>query len=376
VTTDPFDIARAEEMIRGYSARWYDEPLDYLAVEVEAEGPLVNPETGAASRTFALGGKLDGLVRDRRTDRVLVLERKTSGEDISDGSMYWRRLLLNAQISTYLTLARTLGHDPTGILYDVLGKPGIRPSSVPIVEDGAKVVLDANGARVRTKDGKKWRETTDASQGYVLQTRPETVDEFRERLRAVICEKPDELFRRGYPVRLEAEEREAAFDAWQTAAAIREGRNANRFPRNPDACIRYGSTCTFFGVCTGETSLEDPLRYRRVENVHEELAARATRLPLLTNSEIGTHRACARLHHYRYDLGYRALEDSDNQRFGSLVHAGLEAWTLAIAGGATELECVERAFAAMSAPPVRPATVASADVSTLTPPIIRSPVTL
>lgn len=347
MTVDPFEFARAEEMLTGYSARWFEEPLDWLEVEVEADAPLVNPETGAASRTFLLGGKIDAIARHRPTGDVLVVERKTSSEDLSPGSVYWRRLTLNSQLSTYAALARALGYDPRKILYDVLGKPGIRPSAVPIVEDGAKVVLDAGGARVRTKDGKKWRETADAAQGYVLQTRPETVDEYRVRLRDVIIDKAEELYRRADIVRLADEERDAAWDTWQTAANIREGRNAGRFPRNSDACVRYGSPCTFFPVCVGEASLDDALRYRRAENVHEELSARATRLPLLTNSEMSAHRACARLHHLRYDLGVRAVEDAETQRFGSLVHNGLEAWTLAVKAGAPESECVGRAHEAM-----------------------------
>lgn len=352
MTTDPFELARAEEMLIGYSARWYEEPLEWLSVEAEFDAPLVNPDTGAASRTFMLGGKLDAIARDRRTDRVLVVERKTSSEDLSDGSLYWRRLLLNSQLSTYMVGARALGFEPGGTLYDVLGKPGIRPSAVPLVDDqGVKIVHDAAGQRVRTKDGKKWRETGSSADGYVLQTRPETVDEFRDRLREVIVEKVEELFRRGDVVRLLDEERDAAFDAWQTAANIREGRTAKRFPRNPDACLRYNSICTFFPVCSGEASLDDQTRYHRVENVHEELSGRATRLPLLTNSETSAHRACTRLHHYRYDLGVRALEDTANQRFGSLVHAGLEAWTLAVKEGAPEGECVGRAIETMRTPP-------------------------
>ncbi len=348
--TDPFEFARAEEMIFGYSARWFDEPLEVLAVEAEFEGPLTNPETGAASKTFALGGKLDAIVR--RGDRVLVVEHKTSSEDISPGSFYWRRLTLNAQISTYMVGARALGFEPAGILYDVLGKPAQRPSQVPIVdEDGVKIGVDRTGRRVRTINGKKWRETASTADGFVLQTRPETVAEYRARVREAICAAPDAYFVRGDVVRLLEEERDAAFDAWQTAAAIREGRRLDRFPRNPDACIRYGSTCSYFDVCAGQGSLEDGTRFRRVDNVHEELAPKATRLPLLTNSELSAYRACTRLHHYRYDLGVRALEDAENARFGTLVHRGLEGWWLGRKAGLNERGCIDVALERMLAAP-------------------------
>ena len=58
---DPFDVVRAEELLRGYHARWAEEPIRVLAVEKPFVAPLVNPETGAASRTFELAGKCDAI---------------------------------------------------------------------------------------------------------------------------------------------------------------------------------------------------------------------------------------------------------------------------------------------------------------------------
>lgn len=350
--TDPFELARAEEMLTGYSARWWDEPLEVLGVELEFDVPLINPETGAASKTFRRGGKLDVLVRRLDDARLLVMDAKTSSEDIGAGSFFWKRLTLNTQASGYLHAARELGFgDPWGACWDVLGKPAQRPSAVPLVdEEGLKIVIDAGGQRVRTKDGKKWRQTADAGEGFVLQTRPETVDEYRTRIREAICDTPDKYFVRGDVVRLLEEEREAMFDVWQTARMIAEGRRLGRHPRNPDSCVRYGSTCSMFGVCTGETTLDDPLRFRRVDNVHEELSSMGAKLPLLTNSELGTYRACARLHHYRYDLGVRALEEADAARFGTLVHRGLEGWWLQKKGGAPEDECLGHALHTMRTP--------------------------
>jgi hypothetical protein len=269
---DPFEEARAREMLIGYNARWYDEPLDVIAVEKEFRAPLVNPETGAPSRTFQLGGKLDVIVIDRRDGRVYKVEHKSSSEDIGVGSNYWKRLTLDPQISTYYAGARELGYDVAGCIYDVLAKPGQRPSQVPLRdENNEKIVLDANGSRVRTKNGKKYRETADADLGYVLQTRPETPDEYAERIRAAIVENPDKFYQRGTVVRLETEERDAAFDRWQISRMLREAQLSNRWPRNPDGCVRYGRTCSYFGVCTGTEDIDDPTLFRRTTNVHEEL---------------------------------------------------------------------------------------------------------
>jgi hypothetical protein len=58
---DPFVVVRAQELLRGYHARWSEEPIRVLAVEKPFVAPLLNPETGHASRTFELGGKCDAI---------------------------------------------------------------------------------------------------------------------------------------------------------------------------------------------------------------------------------------------------------------------------------------------------------------------------
>lgn len=267
---DDFEAAKARVLMRGYDARWAGESFDVVSVEQQFRAPLVNPETGAPSRTYEVGGKLDVLLR-----RSFV-EHKTTSEEIGLGSVYWKRLQLNSQVSTYYAGAKSLGHDVDGCIYDVIRKPGLRPSQVPLRDaDGLKIVLDANGDRVKTKDGKKFRETADSKEGYVLQTRPETAEEFEARLTEEVAGNPEKYYQRGEVVRLEAEEREAAFDVWQLSRAMREAEIAGRAPRNTDACVRYGKTCPFFDVCCGTASLDDTTRFGHVDNVHQELSLEA-----------------------------------------------------------------------------------------------------
>lgn len=269
---DEYEAAKVRVMLRGYDARWSGahDPADVVAVEREVYAPLRNPETGAASRTFELGMKLDVLLRSA------FVEHKTTSEEIGLGSSYWKRLQMDTQVSTYYAGAKSLGHEVTGCLYDVLRKPALRPSQVPLRdEDDCKIVLDQAGERVRTKDGKKWRQTGDTELGYVLQTRPETVEEYEQRLTEEIAENPDKYYQRGEVVRLEHEEREAQLDAWQLAREIREAELADAHPRNPDACSRFGRMCGFFDVCSGTASLDDVSRFVRVDNVHPELGAEA-----------------------------------------------------------------------------------------------------
>lgn len=269
---DEYELVRASTLLQGYDARWHEEPLVVIAVEREFRAPLINPETGAASRTYNLAGKLDVIVRDLRDGHTYIVEHKTTSEDIGAGSAYWQRLQIDPQVSTYYAGAKASGFDVAGCLYDVLCKPALRPSQVPLTdEEGFKIVLDAQGQRVRTQKG-KWRETASSAEGFVLQTRPETAEEFRTRLIDAIANDPDRYYQRGVVVRLEAEERDAAFDVWQTARLIREAELAQRFPRNPDACVRFGRECAFFPVCVGTASLDDATLYRRAERTHEELS--------------------------------------------------------------------------------------------------------
>jgi hypothetical protein len=242
--TDPFDRVRAEEMMRGYDARWAldAEGYEVLAVEAEFRTDLRNPLTGRASRTFELGGKIDVIVRDLRDGRILVVEHKTATGDIGPGSEYWRRLRMDGQVSVYFEGATSLGHDVGGCLYDVLGKPQQKP----------------------LQPGKTRKE-------------PETPEEFRVRVREAIAEDPNRFYQRGIVVRLESEMEEALFDVWQTAQQIHEAEKASRAPRNPDACVRYNRTCEFFDVCTGVASLDDPLLFRKSERIHPELSEEGPR---------------------------------------------------------------------------------------------------
>lgn len=270
---DPFERAKAVVLLTGYHNRWKDEPYEVLAVEVKFTVELRNPATGAASRTWELGGKIDVVVKDLRDGRVLIVEHKTSSEDITPGSAYWRMLRMDGQVSVYFAGALGLGYEAAACLYDVIGKIQQRPGNVAVLDDdGVKVVHDAAGNRVRTKDGKKWRETADAKEGYVLQTRPETADEFRARITEAVAAAPDAYFSRGEVVRLEQEMNDALVDVWQLGQQIRENELAKRHPRNPGACKQYGRMCDFFDVCSGAASLDDTTQFVRRDDVHPELA--------------------------------------------------------------------------------------------------------
>jgi len=281
--SDAFELVRAEELLRGYDCRWGDEPIEVVGVEVEFTASIVNPATGAASKTYRLGGKIDALAR-YADGRLVTVEHKTASSDIEPGSDYWRHLRLDVQIGTYLVGARALGHEPAECLYDVIGKPATRP--LKATPEESRKYTEAKPERAcgacRGK-GAKAGETCPKCEGvgrlpgepsrlYAGQRETdETVEEYRARLREHIAENPDRYYVRGTIVRLDEEEADDAYDRWATAREIAEARRLHRHPKNPDACIRYGRICDFHDVCTRTASLDDPARFRRAETAHEEL---------------------------------------------------------------------------------------------------------
>jgi len=252
-TADPYEIAKARALLGGYHARWSDHPFEVLAVNAEFRAPVVNPETDALSKTWVLGGKINAIVRHRRHGWVSVLEFRTTSEDISPGAEYRKRLQLDAQVALYYAGARALGHPVMACLYDLVRKPGLRPLKATPPE-----------SRKFTKEGRLY-----AGQ----RERDETPDEYGARVAEDIRSDPGAYFERHEVMRAASEIREQHLDTWELGREIREAALADRAPRNPDGCVRYGYTCEYFAVCTGLASLEDTTRFRRVENVHPELTA-------------------------------------------------------------------------------------------------------
>ncbi len=247
---DPFELIKAEELIRGYSVRWGDEGYETIAVELTFDVPLVNPETGRASRTYRVQGAIDAIVR--RGGKVFHVEHKTTSQDIGLGADYWRRVsALDPQVSTYQSALRALGYEDVETLYDVIHKVALRPQ---------KATPEAQ--RKYTKEGRLYANQRETD---------ETPEEFRLRVREHIAANPERYYARGPVVRLEQDEREHAGDVWQTAAMIRMSENSGHWPRNPGACERFHRLCDYFDVCSGMASIDDDSRFRTAEHAHEEL---------------------------------------------------------------------------------------------------------
>src|SRR6202161_4513363 len=250
--------------------------------------------------------------------KVYLFETKTSSEDIRGGSTFWKRTLLDPQVSTYIPALQAMGHDPHGCVYDVLLKPDIRPKKATPVESRKYV----------QRTGKLYANQRETD---------ETPEEFYQRCLDIIAEYPDRYSARGVVVRPEAEIMEAATDTWVTAAQMRESKRLatqllepkrlNVYPKNTDACVAWSRECDYLNVCAKMASIDDPVLFKH-EEAHVELdkgeGDLSDDLSLLTQSSMRSYRSCQRKFYYRYVLRRRPLKKSDTLATGTSIHEALD----------------------------------------------------
>lgn len=274
-------------LVCGYQWRWHNDGFKILATERPFRLPLVNPATNAASLLFDLAGKIDGIVQ-LEDGRLAVKETKTTGEDISDESDYWRTLRIDQQISLYLKAARRLGYDVSTVLYDVCRKPAIAPEAVPILDaNGMKIVLGPDGERVKNTTGAKgWRQSADKEKGYVMQTRIMTPAEWGQKLSADIAERPQFYFARKEIPRLDADINEAEEEIWQIQQTLRETQRTGKHYRTVSRNCKF---CAYFEPCTTgqDVSVEAPQGFTFVTDPHPELNGACNVQPTETTASVG-----------------------------------------------------------------------------------------
>lgn len=254
---DDVDRVNIEVLTAGYIARWMGADsfgdITRIATKLRFETKLRNPETNGASPLWSLAGELDAIAIDR--GEHVIVEHKSSGQNIEPGSPYWEKLKLDSQCSNYFEGARSLGYEPTKVIYDVVRKPMLQ-----------RLLATPEDQRKYTKPTK-----TEPSRLYANQREhDETLDEYRARLVADVAARPEFYFARCEVVRLASEEEAAALDVWETCQAINQCARRERWPRNTDACERYGRMCQFWPVCTGMTTLDNEEKYQHVGS-HPEL---------------------------------------------------------------------------------------------------------
>jgi hypothetical protein len=256
--------------VAGYVWRWANAPLEIIATEQSFNVPLFNPSTKSSSLIFDIAGKIDGIVR-LQDQRLAVQEHKFLSEQIDDDSDLWRRLQIDQQITVYVMVARRIGHNVDTVLYDIIRKPTIKPTPVPVLDDnGMKIVLDKDGNRPMTARG-QFYQTGNAEKGLVLQQREMTADEWGKKLLDDIGERPDFYYVRKEVPRLDDEIIEFQYELWDIQKTIRAAQNEQRWFKtvSSDTC----DYCSFRALCLSKYNPSDPLLegFIKIDDVHPEL---------------------------------------------------------------------------------------------------------
>ena len=233
--TDPFGYAKAMAVMAGYKKRWETQAYNVVGVEVEFRHRLINPDTGRPSPLYDVGGKIDAIAVDQQ-GWYWVVEHKTSSLDFSPGSSYWKRLAVDRQVGMYIEAGTHLGYDIAGCLYDVIGRPALKPY----------------------KAGKR-------------RERDETPGEYQERVAVDIEANPDKYYQRQVLYRTEAQRHRHRKEMWSAARKIRRDELAGYdTDRNSGSCTKWGSLCVYGAVCGDELDIYDEDRFPRGQQ-HPEL---------------------------------------------------------------------------------------------------------
>ena len=237
----------------GYDRCWSgdNDIIEKMKPEIE-----FGPDPISGSRTFFSAGKIDGLavLKDGRT---ALVEHKTSGEDISDGSEYWTRLSFNTQLYKYILALRSKGVSVDTVIYDVIRKPTIKlTAKETAIEYADRILSDCTGEGCG--DNPKAKDYKRGAAFYFRRmevTIPEgNLDEYRVQERGVAHAL----------VHYMAEEREA------------EHHPEYAWPRNCNGLVCKG--CEFCGPCLNRSDVDQTVPwagFRYAEKQNEELSVTA-----------------------------------------------------------------------------------------------------
>jgi hypothetical protein len=220
----------ATAMMSAYAARYASDDLDVVALEKNFEGPIVNPATGAASRSFVLAGKVDGVVRIG--GEHFILEHKTAAQVDGD---YLEKLWTDFQITIYAHyVEQTMGIPITGILYNVLVKAKLQQGKGETEEEFQERRAEL---LAKSKTGK----TT------AKRKQPESDEDFQQRLAEKYSD--PEMFHREMLYLSRDRFEILRSELWELTQAFLDARRRGVFYQNTAFCFNYQRPCPYFGLC-------------------------------------------------------------------------------------------------------------------------------
>jgi len=247
-------------MFLAYIEKYPGENFRVVAVEREFRAPIVNPETGCASRTFIMRGKVDALVEFN--GRYFIVEHKTASS-INRG--YIERLPMDFQVMLYSDyLGQAMNIKFAGVLYNVVGKAKIAQG-----ESETEEAFETRRAKLieKSKSGKS----------TAKQKAAEPDDVFQARLAAKYREK--DMFHRELLYFYDDHYATLHSEVWELTQQLLAARRTGRWYMNTDYCFHFNRSCAYFPICSAkEKSNVIENKYRRIE-AHPELEENAADAP-------------------------------------------------------------------------------------------------
>jgi hypothetical protein len=220
----------AKAMMTAYATRYAAEELEVVGLEKNFEGPIINPATGAASRSFMLAGKVDGIVRIG--GEHFILEHKTAAQVDGD---YLEKLWTDFQITIYAHyIEQTMGIPITGILYNVLVKAKLQQGKGESEEEFQERRADllARSKTGKTTAKRKLPESDDEYQARLAEKYTDTAMFHREMLY---------LSRDRFDI--------LRSELWELTQAFLDARRRGVFYQNTAFCFNYQRPCAYFALC-------------------------------------------------------------------------------------------------------------------------------
>lgn len=242
----------ASAIMTSYAQRYTEESFAVMDLEKKFQGPIINPNTGAASRSFLLAGKVDGIVI--MDGRYYLMEHKTTSQ--FTGS-YLERLWCDFQIILYSWYVERLFKIAiSGVIYNIIQKTRLTQSKG---ENEAEYQARCAELIAKSKTGK-----TSAKRRM-----PESDEEFRARLMEKYSE-PD-MFHREILYLSRDQLGELTVELWELSKSLLDARRRNTFYRNTSYCLQYGRLCAYFPLCQSNGNPNVIQNLYKKAAPHEEL---------------------------------------------------------------------------------------------------------
>ena len=263
--TDPVqkqDWHYTRAMMTAYAERYTAEPWEVVGVEKEFSGEIVNPATGACSRSFILAGKVDGIVK-KPDGTYYLLENKSAASIDGD---YVSKLWTDLQITLYsFYLREALGIPIEGVVYNVLVKPKLVQSAGE-TEEEFQARLSALSAK--NKSGKS----------NAKRSLPESDEEFSGRLASWFTEK-DRFLRVELIFDFESYELLRS-ELWELTQQYLDARRRSTWYMNTSYCFHWQRPCPYYPICSSKNNELVIQNQYQVKAPHSELSSSPEEKPV------------------------------------------------------------------------------------------------